>query len=55
VVRNVVALVTEDKALDINLGKKGHSAIQGIIGYPILAAERSVEGQRGRNIRARPK
>lgn len=38
VVRNVVALVTEDKALDIKLGKKGHYAIQGILGYPILAA-----------------
>jgi predicted aspartyl protease len=38
IVRNVVALVTDDKDLDIDLGKNGHYQIQGILGYPVLAA-----------------
>jgi hypothetical protein len=35
---NVAVLVTDDKALDIDLGKDGHYRIQGILGYPVLAA-----------------
>lgn len=38
VVHNVVVLVMDDKALDIDLGKDGHYAIQGILGYPVLSA-----------------
>jgi predicted aspartyl protease len=38
ILHNVVALVTDDKALDIDLGKNGHYQIQGILGYPVLAA-----------------
>lgn len=38
VVRNVVALVMEDKELDIDLGKDGHYQIQGVLGYPVLVA-----------------
>lgn len=37
IVRNVVALVTDDKDLEIDLGKNGHYQIQGILGYPVLA------------------
>jgi predicted aspartyl protease len=38
ILRNVVALVTDDKALDIALGENGHYQIQGILGYPVLVA-----------------
>lgn len=38
VVHNVVVLVMDDKALDIDLGNSGHYAIQGILGYPVLSA-----------------
>jgi predicted aspartyl protease len=36
IVHNVVVLVTEDKNLDMDLGKNGHYQIQGILGYPVL-------------------
>jgi predicted aspartyl protease len=38
IIHNAVAQVMEDKALDIDLGKKGHYQIQGILGYPVLQA-----------------
>jgi predicted aspartyl protease len=38
VLHNVVSLVMDDKALDVDLGKNGHYRIQGILGYPALAA-----------------
>ena len=38
VVHNVVSLVMDDEALDVDLGKDGHYRIQGILGYPVLAA-----------------
>jgi predicted aspartyl protease len=38
VVRNVIVVVSEDKAFNVNLGKHGHYQIQGILGYPVLAA-----------------
>lgn len=38
VIHNVIALVLEDKELDIDLGKNGHYKIQGILGYPVLTA-----------------
>jgi predicted aspartyl protease len=38
VLHNVVSLVMDDKVLDFNLGKSGHYTIQGILGYPALAA-----------------
>jgi predicted aspartyl protease len=38
IISNVVALVTDDKDLDIDLGSDGHYQIQGILGYPVLAA-----------------
>ena len=38
VLHHVAALVMDDKALDIGLGKNGHYRIRGILGYPVLAA-----------------
>ncbi len=38
VVSNVVVLVSEDSALNVNLGKNGNYQIQGVLGYPVLAA-----------------
>jgi predicted aspartyl protease len=38
IVRNAVALVMNDKDLDVNLGENGHYQIQGVLGYPVLAA-----------------
>ena len=38
IVRNVAAIVMEDQALDIDLGKNGHVQIHGILGYPVMAA-----------------
>ena len=38
VVRNVVALVMDDKDLDINFGENRHYQIQGVLGYPVLSA-----------------
>lgn len=38
VVRNAAAIVMEDQALDIDLGKNGHVQIHGILGYPVMAA-----------------
>ena len=38
VVKNVVVLVSEDKAFNVNLGKNGHYQIEGVLGYPVLAA-----------------
>jgi predicted aspartyl protease len=38
VVKNVVVLVSEDKAFNVNLGKNDHYQIEGVVGYPVLAA-----------------
>jgi predicted aspartyl protease len=38
VIHNLVVLVMDDSALDIDLGKNGHYAIQGVLGYPVQAA-----------------
>jgi hypothetical protein len=38
IVHNAVAQVMNDKDLDINLGENGHYQIEGILGYPVLAA-----------------
>ncbi len=38
VVRNVAVIVSEDSALNVNLGENGHYQIQGVLGYPVLAA-----------------
>jgi predicted aspartyl protease len=38
VVHNVVVLVMDDKELNINLGTQGAYQIDGILGYPVLAA-----------------
>lgn len=37
VIRNAVALVMDDKALDIQLGNKQHYQITGILGYPVMS------------------
>lgn len=37
-IHNCPATVLEDKALDIDLGKNGHYKIEGILGYPEMAA-----------------
>lgn len=38
VVSNVMVVVSEDSALNVNLGENGHYQIQGILGYPVLVA-----------------
>ncbi len=38
IIHDVVALVIEDKDLDIHLGPEKHYQIQGILGFPVLAA-----------------
>lgn len=38
IVRNVATLVMDDKVLDVVVGKDKHYQIQGILGYPVLAA-----------------
>ncbi len=38
IIHDVVALVTEDKDLDIQFGPEKHYQIQGILGFPVLAA-----------------
>ena len=38
VVSNVVVLVSKDKSFKVNLGKHSHFQIQGVLGYPVLAA-----------------
>lgn len=38
VIHNLVVLVMDDKALDIDLGKNGHYAIQGVLGFPAQVA-----------------
>lgn len=37
-VHNVVALVMDDKSLDVPVGDNKHHQIQGVLGYPVLAA-----------------
>jgi clan AA aspartic protease (TIGR02281 family) len=37
-VHNVATLVMDDKSLDVAVGEHGHYQIQGILGYPVLAA-----------------
>lgn len=37
-IHNAVAIVTDDKQLDIDLGTNGHYRIAGILGWPVLAA-----------------
>ena len=46
VIRNVVVLVMDDKDLNIDLGTQGSYQINGILGYPVLAAMQTftVEG-----------
>lgn len=38
VLGNVVVLVSDDSAFNVNLGENGHYQIQGVLGYPVLAA-----------------
>lgn len=38
VIHNVVVQVTDDKNLDIDMGKAGHYQIEGVLGYPALEA-----------------
>lgn len=38
IVRNVATLVMDDKNLDVVVGKNEHYQIQGVLGYPVLAA-----------------
>ncbi|MGC1649215.1 MAG: retropepsin-like aspartic protease [Candidatus Sulfotelmatobacter sp.] len=38
VISNVIVLVSDDSALNVNLGENGHYQIQGVLGYPVLVA-----------------
>jgi hypothetical protein len=38
VVSNVVVLVSEDSEFNVNLGEKEHYQIQGVLGFPVIAA-----------------
>ena len=38
VIHNVVALVVDDRSLNLDLGKQGRYQIEGILGYPVLLA-----------------
>ncbi len=41
IIHNVVVLVMDDKELNIDLGTRGSYQINGILGYPVLAAMQS--------------
>ena len=47
IVHNVVVLVMDDKELNINLGTQGAYQINGILGYPVLAAMQTFIVERG--------
>jgi predicted aspartyl protease len=38
IVHNAVAVVMDDKTLNVNLGENGHYQIEGILGYPVMEA-----------------